>query len=320
MLFLNGDEMEKSITYAEVMESVKEAYRVYRTGQFHMPERPSVSWGSKQLLFMPCFTENLLGTKVLSLFPENVALGKPTIYGQMILNDFTTGECQCIMDGTKLTALRTGAAGGVAISCLSAPNSRSVGIVGAGAQGLYQAVYAAQARPIEKVYIYDAFVKDLQPFIGRVKAKVGRELEYIPCTDAVELVKQADIIVTTTLATDPVLPDDPALLVGKCFVGVGSYRHDMREFPPAVWKVCDTVYVDLEYAMEESGDLSQPLEQGQLRKEQVRLLGEIVDAPVQKLASGKSAFFKTVGMALVDVIAAAAIYRKALDKGLGTKV
>jgi ornithine cyclodeaminase/alanine dehydrogenase-like protein (mu-crystallin family) len=319
MILLNAEDMEKCISYNEVMDSIEEAYKIYGTGNFLMPERPCVNYGTKQLIFMPCFTENMMGTKILTMFPDNISIGRPAIDGQMIVNNIKTGECLSIMDGKKLTALRTGAAGGVAVKYLSDRNSKSVGIIGAGAQGLYQAIYAINTRPIEKVYIYDAFVKDLNPFIEKLKAKVSRKIECIPCDNTTILLANSDIVMTATMAKEPVLPNDSKLLAGKCFIGVGSYRHDMREFPSAIWDVCENVYVDLEYAMEESGDLSQPLEEGILKKEQVKHLREIFGCEPLKPEEGKSNFFKTVGMALVDIVVATEIYKKANERGIGLK-
>ena len=95
------------------------------------------------------------------------------------------------------------------------------------------------------------------------------------CKDVEELVKASDIICTATPATAPLLPDDAEMLRGKCIIAVGSYTPEMREIPDAIWDLVDNVYIELPYALEESGDLSQPLEAGRLKKENAVLMVKI---------------------------------------------
>ena len=113
------------------------------------------------------------------------------------------------------------------------------------------------------------------------------------------------------------MPNDPELLAGKCFIGIGSYQPDMREFPSAIWDVCDEVYADLKYAIEESGDLSQPLEEGFITRERIKLISDIIDKEPIMPSRGKSTFFKSVGFGLVDIVSADAIYRRAVERNIG---
>src|SRR5699024_3708656 len=122
---------------------------------------------NKTLIYMPCFTEDIIGTKMLTIFPENAKLGLPSLDALVILNDRTTGAPLAIMDGQAVTAWRTGAVGGVGIRHLSRKDARTVGIVGAGAQGSHQAVYACAARNIETVYIWNHSDRDLTDFMAR---------------------------------------------------------------------------------------------------------------------------------------------------------
>ena len=104
---------------------------------------------------MPCYTEKSLGTKMLTIFPENSKLGLPSIDGLVILNDLETGKTLSVMDGQTVTAFRTGAVGGVGIRHLSRKDCHTVGIIGAGVQGFHLALYACAARDIHTVYIYN---------------------------------------------------------------------------------------------------------------------------------------------------------------------
>ena len=104
-------------------------------------------------------------------------------------------------------------------------------------------------------------------YLERLKKAIDKEdVKVVQCKAVEELVRNSDIICTTTPSTTPVLPDDKELLRGKCIIAIGSYMPEMREIPDAVLDLVDNVYIELPYACEESGDLSQPLASGKLTK------------------------------------------------------
>ncbi len=117
------------------------------------------------------------------------------------------------------------------------------------------------------------------------------------------------------------LPDEEELLAGKHFVGIGSYKPEVREFPRALFGLLKTVYVDTEHALQESGDIIVPLRNGWLRQDQVMTLGRfLIDDKSRDRAKEETTFFKSVGMALFDVCASKLIYEKAIVKGLGQNI
>jgi ornithine cyclodeaminase/alanine dehydrogenase-like protein (mu-crystallin family) len=141
------------------------------------------------------------------------------------------------------------------------------------------------------------------------------------CVAVEQLLANSDIVVTCTPATSPVMPDDAELLRGKCFVAIGSYKPQMRELPNAIWRLASEVYTELPYAMEESGDLSQPLEDGLLRADQVKLISDWLMQEHRPLPQpGQTTYFKSVGMGLLDLNVAQLIYKKAIALGLGQMV
>ena len=95
----------------------------------------------------------------------------------------------------------------------------------------------------------------------------------------------------------------------------------MRELPNAIWRLVSHVYTELPFAMEESGDLSQPLADGLLREDQVKYIGDWLMKDQRPLPqSGETTYFKSVGMGLLDLNVAQLIYNKALETGVGQKV
>ena len=316
MIFLGKEEVEKLVDPNEIMDQIEEAYRIFGADAYYMPPRPVIEHENKTLIYMPCFTEDIIGTKMLTIFPENAKLGLPSLDGLVILNHRTTGAPLAIMDGQAVTAWRTGAVGGVGIRHLSRKDARTVGIVGAGAQGFHQAVYACAARNIETVYIWNHSDRDLTDFMARLKKTIADPaVEVVQCKTVEELVKASDIICTATPSEEPVLPNDRELLEGKCIIAIGSYTPQMREIPDVIWDLVDNVYIELPYACEESGDLSQPLAEGRLTMDRVVLMDKFLasGADEDEIAK-KTTYFKSVGMGLFDVCVAQKLLEKAKER------
>jgi ornithine cyclodeaminase/alanine dehydrogenase-like protein (mu-crystallin family) len=323
MIFLNEKEMWNSVSLNDVMDSIEEAYAIHKSKRFSMPDRYIAPRDSNMMIYMPCFTDEVIGTKMLAEFPENPSKGRPYLSGLMILNDSEHGQSLAIMDGGTLTAMRTGAVGGVGIKYLSPENTDSVGLAGCGVQGLHQLHYACAVRPIRHIYLYDAFLKDYQPFIEKLQKRLNRtDIQINVCQNSRELAENGQILISATQTADPVYPDDMNLLRGKTFIAVGSWRPERRELPDAVWKLTNEVYIDLPYACEESGDLKIPLESGILTTSRVHLLEDIIADGANSGRRSRCATqcFKSVGMGLFDVCAAKTVYRNALKKGIGQAV
>ena len=315
MIVLSKEQIEEMVDPDQMMDQIEEAYRIYGSGEFYMPPRPTVEHENKQLMYMPCYTKDIIGTKILSIFPENSKLGLPSIDGIVLLNDYTTGAPLAVMDGQSVTAWRTGAVGGVGIRHLSRKDCRTVGIIGAGMQGFHQAVYACAERDIHHVYVFNHSDRDLTDYLERLKKAIDKEdVKVVQCKAVEELVRNSDIICTTTPSTTPVLPDDKELLRGKCIIAIGSYMPEMREIPDAVLDLVDNVYIELPYACEESGDLSQPLASGKLTKDRVKLMHEYLVSGEKEIKEGQTTYFKSVGMGLFDVCIAQKLYEVAKEK------
>lgn len=323
MMIINAKEMLKIADENEMINGIEEAFHLFAKGDFVMPERITVRNKEDNMLYMPCLTDEAIGTKILAQFPDNPSKGKPLIDGVMLLNDGEDGSPKALMNGRVLTGIRTGAVGGHAIKHLSRPGSKSLGIVGCGVQGFYQAKYACAVRNIKEIHLLDYRNKDLSDFIRRLKEEIKDEsIQYTVAKNSTELVKNSEIIVTATSSKTPVLPDDARLLKGKCIVAIGSWRPDMREIPDAIWDVADAVYTELPFACEESGDLLQPLESGRIDLSRVRFMADFL---IQKEQGedrelGETRYYKSVGMSLFDLVIAGKLYESALKKGLGTTI
>lgn len=323
MIILNEHEMWNAVTYEESMHAIEKAYSIHRSGRFVMPDRMIAKREENLIMYMPCFVDDMIGTKMLSEFPGNTALGLPYLSGLMILNDAKTGVPRAVMNGNVLTAMRTGAAGGLAMRHLARKDASSVGLVGCGVQGFWQVVYACQVRPIQEIYLYDVPGKDLHSFVERLKRKTNIADSSIHiCENVRMLCKKSDILISCTQATYPVFPDDQSVLEGKCIIAIGSWRPERRELPDAVWKLVNCVYTEIPYAMEETGDLKIPLATGMLTPDRVRYMEELLEerSQGQEPVLSETRCFKSVGMGLYDVCMAQLIYEKAIENGTGQKI
>lgn len=315
MLLLNAKEVHALARPEELVPVMEEAARLYEAGDFVMPDRMGVPQGENTYLYMPCFTPSVHGTKFLALFPQNPGRGLARIQGMMLLGDPETGRTVGLLDGGALTACRTGAVGAVGILHTTPPQASTLALIGAGVQGFHQCLFAARVRPIRTVFVYDPRPDAAAALCRRLEEELG--LEAVTCAGAAQAVERAEIVVTATASREPVLPDDRALVRGRHFIGIGSYKPFMREFPRAVFQEVREVLVDVEFAKEETGDLAVPLREGWIAPSQIRTLGKALSAPLD--CSGTT-LYKSVGMALFDVLAADHLLRKAQALGAGVSV
>ena len=319
MLYLNADEIMLALTLDEVMGCVEEALYVYETQAYEMPDRLAVDCGENNLLLlMPSVARGHWATKLVTVFPGNAARGKPVIDGLVALGDRATGEILALMDGKAVTAMRTGAVTGTSIRHLAREDATSVGLAGCGVQGYTQVLYACAARAIRRVALYDISPAASASLAARLAAALpGIEIRVVP--SAAELARASEILITATTARQPVFPDDPALFAGKHCVAIGSFEPDVREYPDALFSLLAKAWIDIDFAVEESGELMVPLREGVLRADQLETLGHFIQsgAKPDRGAHGTT-FFKTVGMALFDLTTAQLAHRNAVQKGLGT--
>lgn len=311
--------MHSIISYEEIMDRIEETFKIQQSGQFLMPDRMHAGYKGNTLLLMPCFTPSALGTKLVSLFPDNEKKGLPRLYGEMILNDAETGEPLAIMNGAALTALRTGAVGGVGVKYITPPDISVLGIVGTGVQGFVQALYASLVRPIQKVVIFDQDQDSMKNFEMKYSEKF-KNISLKRAANKKELTETSDVIITATNSREPVLPDNANLLKGKHVIGIGSYKPDMREFPESLFRLVSKIFVDTELAKKESGDLTVPLHKGWIDEKQVLPLGKLVTGKKTIDSSDQTTLFKSVGMALFDLLVADYIYQKAKQENVGTEI
>ncbi|SIS47978.1 NAD(P)-binding domain-containing protein [Salimicrobium flavidum] len=221
-----------------------------------------------------------------------------------------TMEPVFLCDAIAVTALRTGALGalgGLGMKYLADKNAETLGIIGTGTQGWSHLQSALVARNVKDVHIFNRSKSKALSFKEKAE-KTFSEVRF-HVSDVEELVKQSDIIVTTTTSSEPVLPELPEEeWKGKLIVGAGSFRPAMQEISDQVLKVADEIHVDAESALRESGDMIRAQEltekiDGSRNLERLITDGYIPDNTLDKLI-----LFKSVGASIFDLVTARAIY------------
>ena len=320
MIYLTEKDILEAISFNDLLDAIEASMYIYEHKEYHMPQRLHVDHEEGTLLLMPCFTKDYFGTKLVSLFPRNPERNIPVLTGIMVLNDGQTGQPLALLDGPSLTALRTAAVASVSIRHLTPENTQSLGIVGAGVQGFYQAWIACSARNFKDIYIFDLYPEKTTAMVEKL-SKVIPGVNLHEANRIEDLLEKGQVVITATTSFEPVLPNKEELLAGKHYIGIGSYKPDVREFPQAIFNLLKTVFIDTDTALEESGDLIIPLRNNWIRQEQVMTLGRfLIEGKHKDKAKTETTLFKSVGMALFDVCASKLIYENAIQKGLGQKI
>jgi len=323
---LTGKDVCQVVTMAQAISSVKEAYLQLSAGKSILPLRTQVPVENRDgvILFMPAYlsTSDALGAKIVSVFPRNVKKNIPTIHALVILVNPETGQPTAVIDGNYLTALRTGAASGVATELMARTEASVAAIIGAGVQGRTQLEAVCNVRTVKKVWIYDCLPEAASAYVKEMKEHGSPIPEDIfIARSPAQAVREADIICTATTSLEPVF-DDGDLKPGVHINGIGSYTPGMQEIPsPTV--VRSKVLVDSRSAaLAEAGDLIIPLKEGLINEEHIH--GEIGEVAAGKIlgreADDEITFFKSVGLAVQDVAVGELIRRRAEELGLGKEV
>ena len=235
----------------------------------------------------------------------------PTIKGMVMLIDMTTGCILSISDGQSITALRTGAASGIATSYLAKPDASALALFGCGAQGQTQAEAVMAVRPITKIFLFDSSSEKAISLAGKIRLNTGSECVINP---DLGVLKEVDIICTATPAKKPLF-ELYHLKPGVHINAIGSYRPDMQEIDPGIFRAGLTYLDDAPACIKESGDLVIPLSQGIIQEDDIiGELGELINGSIKGRQNADDiTIFKTVGNAIQDFFIANEAYEKSMS-------
>jgi alanine dehydrogenase len=320
---LSGEDVRKALPMRQAVETIRKAFAQLSTGKADVPLRIALQVPKHNgvTLFMPGYLagDDQMAVKVVSVFNDNPAKGLPLIHALVVVVDAETGAPAAVIDGTYLTALRTGAASGAATQLLARQDSRTAAIFGAGAQARTQLEAVQAVRPLQEAWVFDLNPEQARAYAAEMSQALSLKIHI--ASSPSEALRHADVICTATTSTTPVF-DNTDLKPGAHINAVGAYTPEMQEIPVETVQRSKIVIDHHQASMAEAGDLLIPLNQGLISQDDVYAeLGEIVAG----LKPGRETpeeitFFKSVGVAVQDVAAANAVLKAARKMNLGTEI
>jgi alanine dehydrogenase len=324
VLIIKGKQVKKLLDMVDVLDAVEGAFREKGLGRVQMPAKTYLYYDKYggDLRVMPSYLEalDISAVKVVTVHPGNLKHNLPSVIGTIILINPETGVPLAIMDGTWITAMRTGAASSIATKYLARKKGAEVlGIVGAGVQATTQLMGITRVMTLREVKIYDINPAAAETFARRSR-KIYRNVKFTISKTEREAVEGADVLVTVTPSRVPHVKKE-WVHSGMHINAIGADAPGKEELDPTIFDVAKVVVDDMEQACH-SGELNVPLAKGIYSKKRIYAeLGEIVAGKKQGRASDREVtVFVATGLALEDAVTAKLVYDKALEKGVGLKI
>jgi alanine dehydrogenase len=321
-LILNKNEVASVLDMKACMNAMEEAFSELSNGTAVLPLRIGIAPPDGVSLYMPAYLKQMgaLACKVVTVYKNNPSkYNLPTTIGKVLLQDPLTGDVLCIMNGGYLTAVRTGAASGVATKYLARKDAGQVaGIFGSGVQARMQLWAVAEARPLSRAIVYDISDEASTAFIAEMGKKLN--LEIIKAKSADELLT-ADIICTATSSATPLF-DGNKIKEGTHINGIGSHSPGARELDSTIIRRSKFIGDSREACFKEAGDIIIPVAEGAVTESHFYAeLGEIITGKKPgRLNDREITIFKSNGLAIQDVAAAQLVYKRAMASGIGTNI
>lgn len=320
---LSAADVTRALPMPEAIAAMKRAFTLLSAGEVTQQVRTVLEAPERggNLVFMPSYLAPVdrFAVKVVSLYSGNAARGLARIQSLVALFDGETGCPMAIMEGALLTALRTGAASGAATELLARTDASTAAILGAGVQARAQLEAVCAARPIRRARVYSPSPGRAAGFAAELQERLGLPVE--AAANPAAALRGADVVCTATASTVPVF-DDADLPIGAHLNAIGSYQPEVREVPGATVARA-RIFVDhREAAVAEAGDLLIPLREGLIAGcGSWTELGEVAAGRRPgRTSADEVTLFKTVGVAIQDLVAADAALAAAERLGLGTLV
>jgi ornithine cyclodeaminase/alanine dehydrogenase-like protein (mu-crystallin family) len=312
---LSAADVRAAVDMPAAIQAMREAFAALASGEATVPLRLALETEHGVTLFMPAHLRGSgdAAAKVVSVNPGNAAEGLPVIHAVVLVLDPVTGRPLALMDGTWLTALRTGAVGGLAADLLARPDASVVALFGAGVQARTQLEAVRCVRPIREARIVSKGGGSADRLVAELEGVTARRVD-----DPNEAIEGAHVIIAATSSSTPVF-DGSRVAPGTHVTGVGSFTTEMREVDTELVRRARVVVDQREAVLAEAGDIVGPISDGAV--DAAVMSAEIGDIVLGR-APGRTSpdeitFFKSVGNAVQDVAVAARVLAAAERAGLG---
>ena len=320
MLLLSEADVREVLSMPDLIDGMQAALAAFSTGEVQQPLRTVLEVGNAKAFFgvMPAFMprSGALGTKLVTVFGSNAAIGLPTHLATIVLLDPATGALRCVMDGRYITEARTAAVSAVSVRMLARTDAAVLAIVGSGVQARSHLEAIAHVRLLREVRVWSPTNAHRDRFADEARAVTTATVQ--AANDARAAVEGADLIALTTASREPVI-ESGWVADGAHICAVGACRPDQREMSTELVRRAK-VFVDSRTgALAEAGDIVLPIKEGAF--DAGPIAGELGDVAAGRVTGRSRAtevtVFKSLGMAVEDLAAAHMVYQRALERGLG---
>ncbi len=324
VLVLDETEVRRLLPMDACIEAMAEVLTALARGEAQQPLRSILKpAGAPGLVAtMPAWRggpEAAFGVKIVGVFPGNVAKGQDAHQGAVVLCSGETGEPKAFLNASAITAIRTAAVSGVATRLLARADAGDLALIGSSVQAATHLEAMAVVRPLRRVRVCSRDPERAQAFARRHAGRFGFAVEAV--ADVEQAVRGALLVVTATSSATPVLRRD-WLAAGAHLNVVGASLPDRREVDGPTMAAASLFVDRRESTVNEAGDYLLALQEGAIGSDHIRAeLGDLLTGRHPGRASADEiTLFKSLGLAVEDLAAAALVYRRALEAGAGQRV
>ena len=333
MLILTEQNLRQVLTMAEVIGAIERGLIAVSRGETIVPDRlrMNIPWAGAVLFEMPAglsphdqagpdegALSGAVGTKLVTVFPNNSRLNIPTVQSAYFLLDGETGVPLALMEGRFVTAIRTAATSAVATKSMASAGGKRLAVLGAGVQGAFHIDAMREICEVTRVVIASRSPDRAEALAQRTRNRMGLEASVTTAADAVS---SCDLICTCTTSPGPLF-DGRTIQPGTHINAVGAFTPDTRELDTEAIRRARVVIDSASAAGREAGEILIPLAEGAIMP--VHIAGELADVVSGRIRGRTSVeeitVFKSCGLAIEDLVTARLAYSNALARGIGTSV
>jgi len=322
---LTESDVKSVLTMDDLIETMASALKSFSTKRVEQPVRAVLSVDGNHAFFgtMPAYvragdSSASLGAKLVTVFEQNHAKGLPSHLASLLLLDPETGALRSLLDGRYITEARTAAVSAVSSRLLARKTAKSLAIIGSGVQARSHLEALSRVHALKQVTVWSPNKTHREKFVADCR---GQTPDISAVDHAGEAVVGADVIVLVTSSPEPVI-DNGWVKPGAHVISVGACRPNQREIDPVLTARAKFFVDSRDAALVESGDLVMGIQEGRFGPDHVAgELGQLVAGAVDgRTSDTQVTIFKSLGMAVEDVMAADLAYRRAVEKGLGKEM
>jgi len=319
---LKSEDVAALLSMEELIEAMDGALRQFSGGGVDQPVRTVVPIAEQKFFgVMPAYVRapGIVGAKLVSVFGVNAALNLPTHLATILLFSPNTGALVAMMDGRVITEMRTAAVSAVSARELARDDAQTLAIIGSGAQARTHLEAMDDVFELKEIRVWSPTPEHQMAFITEMEPTTATKL--VGSNSAEEAVHQADVIVLATSSSEPVIQNE-WVASGAHVISIGACRPNQREMDPALIRR-GRLFVDSRAAaFVESGDVVMGVQQGHFSSSQVAgELGEVLARKIEGRRSDREiTIFKSLGLAVEDLVAADLVYRKAIGRDVGEEL